>query len=147
MRFGFWKWKNKKDTDKTNEKTTLVGDVFFDPKRRLLDLQKHYFVIKIDKVRLNNFFATHKKTLISLLILLVPISLIIYSSAGFASVANFYATKCLGGWENPSMAEGAPSLDDNADIEDFNNANSAKMRSGSPIYCGGCLESFIGLVS
>src|SRR3989344_1324218 len=140
MRFGFWKWKNKKDTDKTNEKTTLVGDVFFDPKRRLLDLQKHYFVIKIDKVRLNNFFATHKKTLISLLILLVPISLIIYSSAGFASVANFYATKCLGGWENPSMAEGAPSLDDNADIEDFNNANSAKMRSGSPIYCGG----FIG---
>src|SRR3989344_7335946 len=133
MLFNFWKRKNNGNIQKPG----FIQDVFFDPTKKFIDLSKHYFVIKINKDFFKKFRYNHKHLIAGFLVLLVPISFIIYSNYSFASIANFYPTKCLGGWENTMNAEGAPDLSLKSDLTEFNNLNSSRMRSGSPIYCGG----------
>jgi hypothetical protein len=55
-----------------------------------------------------------------------------------ATVYNLYATTCLGGWENPHLATGAPeAFRPNGSV--FNDANSARLSGDvhAQIYCGG----------
>ncbi len=49
-----------------------------------------------------------------------------------------YPTSCLGGWENPSLAQGVPQLGPDAAPQDFTIENSARLEhKNSQIFCGG----------
>ena len=55
-----------------------------------------------------------------------------------ADVAVFYPTSCLGGWEYPENAQGAPSLSPDAKPEEYSVSNSARLKgSTATLYCGG----------
>lgn len=75
-------------------------------------------------------------------ILMVVGSLI--SPKGKAEIATFYPTSCLGGWNNPSNAEGEPQVKSNDTESDFTIENSAVLpaTTNADIYCG----SFVGSV-
>jgi len=62
----------------------------------------------------------------------------LFSESGKAGVANFYATQCLGGWENPSNASGEPTLKEDAEGSTFNSNNAAVLNNTQgDLYCGG----------
>jgi|GEM_PF-2014718 len=56
-----------------------------------------------------------------------------------ANVYHLYATTCLGGWENPQLAEGPPDAFDLEEAPQFSEKNSARLNGDvhAQIYCGG----------
>lgn len=58
-------------------------------------------------------------------------------------ITKLYPTVCLGGWENPKNAEGAPSLKSNSHSDLFNDRNSAVLRNSlAQIFCGNFDNTF-----
>jgi len=134
MWFRFW----RKREDASLPKTHFFNDIFLIPKKKLLDLHKRYLVIRIDTDFFKSFFASHHH-LISLITFFLIIAIVsIFYGFTQASVATFYPTTCLGGWEHPENIEGEPSLSSDASASDFNLGNSAHLQSSSDaLYCGG----------
>src|SRR5450631_276392 len=101
-------------------------------------LKKKRPVIEIHHDRLWDLIRDNKRAICGIFVFVISTSILSSFSIVNASVANFYPTNCLGGWEHPENAEGVPSLSPDAKIEDFSIANSAHLdKSNSPLYCGG----------
>lgn len=118
-------------------KNTWIEDVAISGKSKVLSLRPTYFVIKIDKQKIRELFSKDKYFIGYGLVVLLVLAISSLSSPTKADVVNFYPTSCLGGWENPENATGAPSLEKDDSIESFNDENSARMRGTSDIFCGG----------
>ncbi len=60
------------------------------------------------------------------------------SPKGKADSSIFYPDTCLGGWVNPSLAEGEPETTSNADASQFTEKNSAVLprNTDAEMYCG-----------
>jgi hypothetical protein len=95
------------------------------------------FTVNVREIKL--FLFAHQKPLLIIAGSMVAFSIFLsFGGHSRASVATFYADKCLGGWEGTEYAEGAPSLGDDAPIEDFTKGNSAyNSRGSSSMYCSG----------
>lgn len=118
-------------------KNTWIEDVTISGKSKVLSLRPTYFVIKIDKQKIRELFSKDKYFIGYGLVVLLVLAVSSLSNPTKADVVNFYPTSCLGGWENPENATGAPSLEKDEKIESFNEENSARMRGTSDIFCGG----------
>jgi hypothetical protein len=60
-----------------------------------------------------------------------------------APVVKLYPTTCLGGWENPKNAEGAPSLPEKSPSSAFNDRNSSVLRDSlAQIFCADFQNTF-----
>ena len=69
--------------------------------------------------------------------LLLIASFFVFLNKTDASVAKFYPMVCLGGWQNPSYAQGEPSLSQEALPDLFTDINSAVLLDSiSQIFCG-----------
>lgn len=55
-----------------------------------------------------------------------------------AGTANFYPNICLGGWLNPSSAQGTPDVAPYSSDQEFNESNSSVLKSsvGGQMFCG-----------
>ena len=118
-------------------KNTWIEDVTISGKSKVLSLRPTYFVIRIDKQKIRELFSKDKYFIGYGLVVLMVLAVSSLSNPTKADVVNFYPTSCLGGWENPENATGAPSLEKDDSIESFNDENSARMRGTSVIFCGG----------
>ena len=67
-----------------------------------------------------------------------------FAPKGAAESAIFYPTSCLGGWMNPSLAQGQPETTSNDDVSQFNPDNSAVLaaNTNADIYCGSFTGTF-----
>ncbi len=83
------------------------------------------------------FFKKRLKFIGVALLLLVTF-VVTLSPEGKAEVATFYPTACLGGWVNPSNAEGEPQTTSNTIEDIFTKENSAVLPSttNADMYCG-----------
>ena len=71
----------------------------------------------------------------STIVILMLIALTFGLPFSKASVATFYFSSCLGGWENPSNAAGESELLNQEDTP--NELNSAELKQGiQPLFCG-----------
>ncbi len=118
-------------------KNTWIEDITISGKSKVLSLRPTYFVIRIDKQKIRELFSKDKYFIGYGLVVLIVLAVSSLSNPTKADVVNFYPTSCLGGWENPENATGAPSLDKDENLESFNEENSARMRGTSDIFCGG----------
>ncbi len=118
-------------------KNTWIEDVTISTKSKVLSLRPNYFVIKIDKQKIRELFGKEKYFIGYGLVILLVLAVSSFSNPTKADIVNFYPTSCLGGWENPENATGAPSLEEDESIESFNEENSTRMRGSSDIFCGG----------
>lgn len=107
------------------------------PSENVLSLRKKTFKIEIDPEKVVQYIIERKKIFAPLSVLLVFGILFSISLTGKADVVNFYPKTCLGGWENPSGAEGQPSVPEQAAISDFTKNNSAFLDNrNAQIFCG-----------
>ncbi|HEV7424414.1 MAG TPA: hypothetical protein VGO21_04465, partial [Candidatus Paceibacterota bacterium] len=134
MKFLFW----KKEENKPPIQRRSLNDIFLTNKKKFSLLPKRYLVIRIDPSFLKDFFAAHHRLMSLVGVLLIVAILGSVSPFARASIAKFYPTTCLGGWEHPENVKGEPSLSADALATDFNLSNSAHMQSSSSsLYCGG----------
>lgn len=106
------------------------------PDLNVLSLRPKVWKIEISKEKVGQYFSFHKKPISIVLVIIVSLVL---SSSWFrsaASVANFYTTSCLGGWENVHLAEGEPQANQK-DLDSFAKSNSAVLENSSAeMLCG-----------
>ncbi len=122
-------------------KDALISDVNSKNTKTFLDLRHRVKekvpIVEIHFEELLPFFHEHKKQLS-----IIGIALVFFSSFSFifrskASVVEFYPSSCLGGWQYSKNAEGAPTLSEDAPLEDYTIENSALLgNSSAEIYCG-----------
>ncbi len=133
MNFKFWKKKKKV----TFREPQVLSDVFFDPKKKFINLKKHYWVLRIDPSFIQSFVNNHRRLVAASFTLIILIILAVVPNFSRANIATFYPSTCLGGWEHPENISGDPSLSNDAKLEDFNITNSARMRPDASVFCGG----------
>jgi hypothetical protein len=134
MRFLFWQTREKISSPKARS----LDGIFQVHKKKILDLNKHYWVVRIDKDFFKGFFIKHHRLMSLVGVFLIVTILGSFSGFARADVATFYPSTCLGGWEHPENAEGEPSLSAGADASLFTLENSTHMQSSSDaLYCGG----------
>jgi hypothetical protein len=75
---------------------------------------------------------------LALFVVAVGVRLVMRSSIAQASLAQYYPSFCLGGWENPRAASGAPDTEMGAAKDSFTAANSAYLEPdvSSIVFCG-----------
>ncbi len=102
---------------------------------RVLNLKKKTFVFEPYKFWLFLVNGKNKLYLLTTVFILVT-TFGIYKVVTYANTLNLYATSCLGGWENPHLATGAPEVIEEAS---FTDQNSSILRSNAhgQIFCGG----------
>ena len=127
--------KNKKSL-KNKKRLNRVDSVRVDKKNKILFLREKKWKIEFTKTDLKNFFKKNTYRISILTISAVSVAIITLSSTSTAKVAQFYANSCLGGWENPGKAEGAPQVFDGSG-EVFDASNSAILYNRmAEIFCG-----------
>jgi hypothetical protein len=79
----------------------------------------------------------HVRRLIALGAVVVIGLIVFVGLPGSARIATFHPETCLGGWENPTFAEGAPDVLTGSRNIAFSSANSAMNRNiSADIFCG-----------
>ncbi|HRH31659.1 MAG TPA: hypothetical protein PK950_03255, partial [Candidatus Paceibacterota bacterium] len=123
---------------KTTPEGQSVDGIIPNSKKLILSLREKVWTLEISPVRMREFWLRHKKTILALMVILSVLITGLFSESGKAGVANFYATQCLGGWENPSNASGEPTLKEDAEGSTFNSNNAAVLNNTQgDLYCGG----------
>lgn len=103
----------------------------------ILDLRKRLPVVEIHTEALFSYANKHWHVFAKAAGLVVLVVSFGAFFRGAANVSTFYPNNCLGGWDNPSLASGEPSLEDGTPHEKYNHTNSAFIQSSSAsIYCG-----------
>ncbi len=80
---------------------------------------------------------------LSLFVISIISVLFLYKSKARANEYLLYPSTCLGGWENPQLAEGAPQVSlESREASIFTEENSARLNGNiaAQIYCGGFKE-------
>lgn len=120
-----------------------LDDIFFDEKNTVLSLKEKVWTITLSYNRIKSFLQQHEWPLFYIAITVVVFVILGSSLRSQASVAQLYATSCLGGWQNTKNAENAPDVADRNNLSLFSKANSAFLDSSSgQMYCGGFIGEF-----
>jgi hypothetical protein len=123
---------------KTTPEGQPVDGIVPNSKKLILSLREKVWKLEISPARIREFWQRHRVLASSLVVVLFVVIAGLFSQSGKAGVANFYATQCLGGWENPSNASGEPTLDEDAEGSTFNSSNAAVLNNTQgDLYCGG----------
>lgn len=80
---------------------------------------------------------------LSLFVISIISVLFLYKSKARANEYLLYPSTCLGGWENPQLAEGAPQVSlESREASIFTEENSARLKGNiaAQMYCGGFKE-------
>jgi hypothetical protein len=131
---------NKKSFKKTRKKEKGPNrgpdiDIFLDPKRRIVSLKKRTIRIELTIQQIKAFVKDNVYRSFAISILLLLAVALTFSLTTKANIGEFYATSCLGGWENPQNAEGSPETRNGSA---FSQQNSAVLKNTlSEIFCGG----------
>lgn len=129
------KKKNKKFFKSRTPQNPPIS-VRVDKKTKTIFLGEKKWKFEFTKTDIKNFFHRNVYRISILTIFVVSLLTVFVSSTSKASVAQLYAGACLGGWENPGNAEGAPQVFDGSE-ENFNASNSAVLKNRmSEIFCG-----------
>jgi len=129
------KKKNRKLFKNRVQKNPAVS-VRVDKKTKTIFLGEKKWKFEFTKTDVRNFFQKNIYRISILTIFSVSVISVSVSSTSKASVAQLYAGACLGGWENPRNAEGAPQVFDGSE-EVFSASNSAILKNRmSEIFCG-----------
>ncbi|MBP6884285.1 MAG: DUF2341 domain-containing protein, partial [Candidatus Pacebacteria bacterium] len=134
----------KKRNKQMPEKDVFVHDVlpknnrtFLDLRGKIENVREHVPIIEIHLEEVMPFARENKKPLTIIAITLMVISSFSMFGRSHASIATFFPTTCLGGWQHPENAQGAPNVDKGAPLERFSSSNSAVLENSSAqIYCG-----------
>lgn len=138
MGFSFLKRNKTAGQDTADDAAEKVQDVFFDDNKEVLSLREKKLTIEFSRKALAKIYLEHRGAVLAIACIIVVGSYAIFSNSSKANTALFYATQCLGGWENPELAEGKPSLDDGAAGELFTRENAAILKNTQGVlYCGG----------
>ena len=114
-----------------------IHDVFQNPKKKPIDLRPKKFTVSFEWRQVGAFIKKHFVLSGTFSILVIVGLLVWWPFSGKASIATFYPSNCLGGWENVFNAEGEPNLSRN-DPSLFNEHNSAYLKNRiSQMFCGG----------
>ena len=106
-------------------------------KKQTINLRPKQFTFRITWRNIPVFLKKHTGLVAVFLLLIIVGFLVTRPFFIKASVAVFYPTSCLGGWENIHNAEGEPQLSANDNPALFNEQNSAYLNNRiSQIYCG-----------
>lgn len=120
----------------TKNKTVVFGrEINTDTKNKILSLKRGR-IFTFDKEAFKNYAQRHPIVIGYGAVALIAVVMLISSTTSKATLAYFYPTSCLGGWEYPANAEGEPSLPVDAKRSEYNEDNSARLRGNSEIYCG-----------
>jgi hypothetical protein len=106
-------------------------------KNKVLDLRPKKYTFRVAWKKISIFLKKHAGLVTILLLLLTAGFFAIRPFFIKASVAAFYPSSCLGGWENVHNAEGEPQVFDNSNPAIFNEQNSAYLNNRiSQMFCG-----------
>lgn len=133
-----WYTKRMSFRSDQNKEPKKVSDIFFDQNKKMASLRDHpFFRLELDPVRARALLK-HLEPFVGFLILIVLVVVLWISPySTHATVATFYPSSCLGGWEGVGNTAGQPSLSlDEARIEDFTKDNSAYTAGSGELYCG-----------
>jgi hypothetical protein len=131
-------FKRRKESEQAH-----LDDIFFDEKNTVLSLKEKVWTITLSYNRIKSFLRQHEWPLFYITITIVVFVILGSSMRSQASVAQLYATSCLGGWQNTKNAENAPDVADRNNLSLFSKANSAFLDSASgQMYCGGFIGEF-----
>lgn len=115
-----------------------MQDVFFDEKKEVVSLREKTITIEFSKKALKDLYLTHHTFILSILFGVVLITVGLFFSRSKADTALLYAGQCLGGWENPENAQGAPDLKEDEEGTQYTVKNSAVLKNTQgDLYCGG----------
>lgn len=131
---------------KSAKKTKIIKDVVSVSKRKLFlqSLEARILKWKTNSRLARKIFVYNQFPFLSYPLIFTFLFLFIVATSFFgyfltirANIVNFYPASCLGGWENPQNATSHPDLDEGAEAEEFNEANSAVLRNTiAQIFCG-----------
>lgn len=75
-----------------------------------------------------------RQSLAGLLLLLLVVLMVTRDTRAGSTV--YYPTRCLGGWENPQLAEGAPNVPPDGGLSEFTSENSAVLKDiSTQLFC------------
>ena len=92
-----------------NEKIGKAQDIFFSERRKVLDLRPRRLGLKAGKREVLAFVEYAKRHKAAFFGCAAIIAVLLVAAIGrisYADNAHFYPTSCLGGWQNPSNAQG-----------------------------------------
>jgi hypothetical protein len=123
---------------KRSKSAPQMQDVFFDEKKEVVSLREKTITIELSKKALRDFYFTHHTFILSILFGVTLITIGLFFSQSKADTALLYAGQCLGGWENPENAQGAPDLKEDEEGTQYTLKNSAVLKNTQgDLYCGG----------
>lgn len=130
---GIFPWKKKNSIEGQPVDGIVQGG-----EKTVLSLREKVWKFEIHPKEILTYIRNRPRKVFSITIAIVfVIGSFIYLRTS-ASESYFYATSCLGGWEHPEHATGAPEVGNDPSDSDFTTGNSALLnKSVSDIYCGG----------
>ena len=116
-----------------------INDIIFKPHQRVVRLRERSLILEISWLNLFRLLRHHWIRAGISTAIIVGVIIFVSGNVGRANIATLYATSCLGGWDNPQLAEGSPDVkEDKPDSELFTSKNSAQLKSvAAQIFCGG----------
>jgi hypothetical protein len=119
-----------------------MKDTFFDTDKKTLSLRPvpHKESLRVHIIRSLSEWKKRNRTWVPALVFLgiLSITIVVAVQKSHAEIISFYPTSCLGGWKNPSNAQGKPDITGNYDPKLFTDGNSALLQnSQAELFCGG----------
>ena len=119
-------------------KRFLIHDIYQGAVDSTINLKKKLPVVEIHFDRLWGTVKEHRHRIFDISLVIIGMLIISTFSTSHASIATFYPTSCLGGWEHPENAQGQPDLSLDAQSQDFTVGNAARLQQSiASLYCGG----------
>jgi hypothetical protein len=114
------------------------GPVYVDAKKKIISFQEKKWKLEISKSKVRALLIVHLWRFAAFVMVVVFGSVWFIALPGSARVATFYPETCLGGWENPSHAEGAPDVFGRGQYDTYSSDNSSMNRDiAADMFCGG----------
>jgi hypothetical protein len=116
-----------------------INDIVFKPRQRVVRLRERSLILEISWFNLFRLLRRYWVRAGISTAIIVGVIIFVSGNVGRANIATLYATSCLGGWDNPQLAEGSPDVKEaKPDSELFTSKNSAQLKSAAAqIFCGG----------
>lgn len=115
-------------------------DVFNDVRKNIVSLRPRAVHVEFSASSVHRAYQKHRLVFLGgSICAILFVTFGIYRSVTWANSAVLYPSTCLGGWNNPQLAEGKPDVASADDPPAFTEANSAVLpaNASSDIFCGG----------
>ena len=129
--------KNKqKEGKKIYKRSGRFGPVYVDNRNKTISLREEKWRFEFTRSDIFSLLGKGTYRVAMIGIFAVSVAVITFSQISSAKSVQFYAGSCLGGWENPSFAQGAPDVLPGSDAwYDFSNS-AINYNRNADIFCG-----------